>query len=205
MSQVEALFVESDGIYPHLLGKEHCWDISRDARGYLGPGPVVAHPPCHLWVSLAAVNWKRWGSRLPAWYEGGSDAGCFDSALQSVRLYGGVLEHPGLSHAWKHYGLTKPTWKGWRKTGENEYTCEVWQSAYGHRARKKTWLLYCGSNPPFELNWERKAGSHVIGGGINTGFSQGRPKMQKKEANASPTDFAKTLIKLAEHSKNEPS
>jgi hypothetical protein len=46
---VDALYVDPKGIYPRLLGPEHCWDEARDARTYAGPGPVVAHPPCQRW------------------------------------------------------------------------------------------------------------------------------------------------------------
>ena len=43
------------------------------------------------------------------------------------------------------------------------WVCEVWQSAYGHPARKRTWLLYCGTVPPLEAKWERPKGTHQIG------------------------------------------
>ena len=58
---VAALFVDasSHGIYPRLLGTQ-CWGEAQDARIYRGPDPVVAHPPCQLWVNMAAVNWKRY-------------------------------------------------------------------------------------------------------------------------------------------------
>jgi hypothetical protein len=36
--------------------------------------------------------------------------------------------------------------------GENEWTCEVEQGHYGHVARKKTWLIVVGPQPP-ELIW----------------------------------------------------
>lgn len=40
---IAALFVEPNGPYAGLPGVE-LWDLSRDARLYDGPYPVVAHP-----------------------------------------------------------------------------------------------------------------------------------------------------------------
>ena len=205
---VSALFVDADGIYPKLLGIKRCWYEARDARTYLEAYPVVAHPPCQRWVNMAAVNWKRYGRQLPAWYPGGDDGGCFASALASVRNFGGVLEHPAGSHAWAAHGLPRP-WRdncagnpmGWVGFGEIDgyapavWVCEVWQSAYGHAARKRTWLLYCGKRPQFELNWERKPGTHQVGW-----FDRNKPTLSKRAASATPEAFAHELIRLAEWS-----
>jgi hypothetical protein len=87
--KIAALFVEAGGRYFDIPNVDP-WDVARDARTYVGPHPVVAHPPCFLWVNLAAVNWKRYQRQLPAWYPGGSDGGCFESALASVRKWGGA-------------------------------------------------------------------------------------------------------------------
>jgi hypothetical protein len=38
----------------------------------------------------------------------GDDGGCFISALEAVRKWGGVLEHPAASSAWKAFGLKEP-------------------------------------------------------------------------------------------------
>jgi hypothetical protein len=198
---VDALFVAPDGPYPTLLGAEHCWDEARDARTYDGPGPVVAHPPCRLWVNLAAVNWERYGRQLPAWYAGGDDGGCFSAALEAVNRCGGVLEHPADTHAWVRHGLCPPTCIGWQPCLDGSWVCEVWQSAYGHRARKRTWLLYRGERHPIGLRWDAKPGTHVIGGGIHSGQAAGRPKMNTKEACASPVAFARELIRLARESR----
>lgn len=283
---VAALFVDDSerGVYPALLGDSARWGENRDARRYAGPLPVVAHPPCHLWVNLAAVNWRRYGRQRPAWYPGGSDGGCFAAALAAVRRWGGVLEHPAGSHAWAAHGLRKPEcraltphgpftieWQhslisnsvvpyrpfrdsrqfpsihaardyiakecdrvigdhrlldqstgqhiypveaykaariyddmfGWKVNkvdsawdAGREYVCEVWQSAYGHRARKRTWLLYCGKRPPFELDWTRKPGTHQCGW-----FDRNKPTVSKREASATPEGFARELIRLAEWSR----
>lgn len=197
---VAALFVDPQGEYPELLGESACWTEARDARTYTGPFPVVAHPPCHLWVNLAAVNWKRYERQRPAWYPGGDDGGCFASALAAVRRFGGVLEHPAGSHAWGAHGLCKPRTGRWECVGQCDGTaywvCEVWQSAYGHRARKRTWLLYCGVRPPFELDWTRKPGTHQCGW-----FDRNKPTVGKREASATPERFAQELIRLAEWSR----
>ena len=73
------------------------WDIHRDARLYNGPHPVVAHPPCSTWGQLASVNQARWGKMI------GDDEGCFEAALNTVRRFGGVLEHPADSVAWQRF------------------------------------------------------------------------------------------------------
>ena len=102
---VAALFVDPRGPYPELLGAERCWDADRDARTYAGPWPVVAHPPCQLWVNFAALNFKRYGGEHN---RPGNDGGCFAAALAAVREFGGVLEHPAFSNAWEAHGLTRP-------------------------------------------------------------------------------------------------
>lgn len=98
---VAALFVDADGIYSNRLHVE-VWDEARDARKYPGPYPVVAHPPCTRWCRLAGFVEARFG------YKQGEDGGCFDSALNSVRKFGGVLEHPAYSKAWDRFELPKP-------------------------------------------------------------------------------------------------
>lgn len=166
---VAALYVQTGGHYFGVEGVDP-WDQPRDARAYAGPYPVVAHPPCQLWTNFAHLNFKRYGGEHN---RPGNDGGCFASALTAVRRYGGVLEHPAFSHAWKAYGLLAPLRVGWIQASAQEWVCEVWQSAYEHPARKRTWLLYCGAKP-FELRWERQEGTHQIGW-----FDRIKPTMSK--------------------------
>ena len=196
---IAALYVDRRGQYFGRDGVDP-WNETRDARKYAGPHPVVAHPPCQLWVNMAAVNFKRWGGEhnRPAW-SGGSDGGCFASALASVRAYGGVLEHPAFSHAWEAHALTRPVGIGWQQTAASEWVCEVWQSAYGHKARKRTWLLYSGAQTPLELDWTRKPGTHHIGN--CGGPTATKPTVTKAEAIHTPPSFADALITLAKWSK----
>jgi hypothetical protein len=70
------------------------------------------------------------------------------------------------------------------------------QSAYGHPARKRTWIYYVGPEPP-DLNWDDPAGEAVIGGGINSGECVGRRKIEKREASATPPAFRDLLLSLA--------
>ncbi len=133
---VAALFVATNGVYFNLPDVD-AWDIARDAREYSGPHPVVTHPPCERWG-------RYWGGGPSARVKRtlGDDGGCFASALESVRKWGGVLEHPEASHAWRHHGLWTPPRNGtWVPAEPNGgWTCCVEQGHYGHAARKATWL-----------------------------------------------------------------
>jgi hypothetical protein len=123
------------------------WDVTRDARQYAGPHSVVAHPPCERWG-------RYWGGGPSAKVKRklGDDNGCFEAALNAVLSYGGVLEHPEGSHAWRKFGLmVPPKTGGWLRTPIG-WTCCVEQGHYGHRARKATWLYAVVPNPP-ELIW----------------------------------------------------
>jgi len=148
---IAALYVETGGSYYGLDGVDP-WGQDRDARKYAGPHAVVAHPPCQRWGKLWAGQplWiKRTGERKIK----GDDDGCFAAALQSVRDYGGVLEHPWGSHAWPHFGLAVPPRSGgWIKADAFGWTCCVEQGRYGHYARKPT-LLYAVDTYRQELHW----------------------------------------------------
>lgn len=147
---ISALFVETNGCYFNLEDVDP-WDEKRDARNYAGPYPVVAHPPCQRWGRF----WHG-STRKPHQFKLGDDSGCFESALQNVRKYGGVLEHPCDSRAWKHFGLVPPArHQGWQSAGDGiGFTCYVEQGHYGHFSRKPTWLYAVGCDLP-ELDWSK--------------------------------------------------
>jgi len=88
---VALLYVDPTGHYPQIVAE--WFDAARDARTYAGALPVVAHPPCQLWVNFAALNFQRYGGEHN---RPGNDGGCFASALANVRRCGGVLEHPAI-------------------------------------------------------------------------------------------------------------
>ena len=99
---IAALYVRTGGSYYGMPWAVDPWDEARDARLYAGPWPVVAHPPCQRWGKFYAgqpLHIKRTDERKKL----GDDGGCFDAALRAIRTYGGVIEHPRDSHAWKHF------------------------------------------------------------------------------------------------------
>jgi hypothetical protein len=181
---IAALFVEKGGAYWDLPGVDP-WDEARDARAYAGPWPVVAHPPCDRWHQLSAVNAKRWGFKI------NEDGGCFAAALDAVRRWGGILEHPAETRAFKFHRIPEPSRGGWQRTLDGLWTTEVDQAAYGHRSRKRTWLIYSGPDPN-PLNWSTTRGSHQIGN-----FDRTLPALPKAESAATPIPFRDLLIGIA--------
>ena len=145
---------------------------------------------------MAKVNYARWGGEHNKL---GNDGGCFESALSSVNRCGGVLEHPSQTYAWGEFGIKKPTRGCWSKSG-NGWVCEVWQSAYGHKANKATWLYYVGKEKPFDLDWSRPKGTHQVGFQDQRGKERNKPTLSKSEANATPEKFKEELYRLAVHS-----
>lgn len=144
MHPIAALFVETGGVYFDRPAVEP-WDQARDARLYLGPWPVVAHPPCQRWGRF----WHG-STRKPHQFMLGDDDGCFAHALAAVRRFGGVLEHPADSRAWEHFGLTRPErHRGWQRADiHGGWSCYVEQGHYGHASRKPTWLYLVGCERP---------------------------------------------------------
>ena len=191
---IAALYVETDGVYFGLPNVEP-WDVTRDARQYAGPWPVVAHPPCTRWCMMARVNQARWGAMV------GDDGGTFAAALAVVREFGGVIEHPAYSIAWATYGLLAPTHGAWmRSLFDAGWVTEVYQRNYGHLARKKTWLYYIGATPPPKLNWSNPEPS-VVWVGADRPLAElramGVRKATPKEAKGTPFAFRDLLISIA--------
>ncbi len=189
---IAALYVATGGCYFGLPNVDP-WDEQRDARKYEGPWPVVAHPPCQRWSSFAFVNYARWGGEHN---RPGNDGGCFASALEAVNKWGGILEHPAASRAWAAFGLARPARGEWTTSGYG-FVCEVWQSAYGHKANKATWL-YCNRTQTPPMRWERPVGAYQIGFHDQRGKERNKPTLPKRAANATPIPFRDLLISIAE-------
>ena len=223
--QIEALYIEPDGVYAGLPDVD-AWCEMRDARGYPGPLPVVAHPPCQRWGRF----WHG-STRKPHQYKLGDDGACFAHALLALAEWAGVIEHPCDSHAWRWFGLRAPNrHAGWQRTpgplvwwmdgatmrirdrraGE-WWTCYVEQGHYGHMSRKPTWLLSRGVDLPV-LDWSRGEQRLHPTALARYGYAKARRigmtamvggKDKTKIRNATPVEFRDVLIAMARSATNE--
>jgi hypothetical protein len=186
---IAALYVAKGGVYYGLPDVDP-WDEERDARLYAGPWPVVAHPPCARWcVPLAYVNQTRYGHRV------GDDGGCFESALHAVRRWGGILEHPANTAAWRAFGLPKPPLGRWKGSDAVGWVTDVSQVAYGCEASKRTWLYAHGMPCPQPLNYDRPAPRRLVSALRRT--TQTLPRLRGKAASATPPAFRDVLLNIA--------
>lgn len=125
-TDVVALYVDPRGPYSKLV--EQWYGEARDGKTYVGPLPIVAHPPCGPWGRLRHLSKNQ-------------DPWCGIRAVEQVRSFGGVLEHPSGSKLWEHCNLPKP---GDLPDAYGGRTIEVCQVNWGHVARKRTWLYLVG-------------------------------------------------------------
>lgn len=181
---VAALYIDPRGPYPRMEGVD-CWDEARDARLYDGPYSVVAHPPCGPWGKLRHM------------YRG-AEHDCAPRAVEQVRAFGGVLEHPAHSLLWAHCGMPEPgelpdAWGG--------RTIEVEQVRWGHPAQKRTWLYFVGVRdvgtfpPPREPTHWVSGGRKPrrTGGAVPPGIKVCSAQQRRR----TPQAFAEWLVELA--------
>lgn len=185
LEDVAVLYADPLGPYPSLV---RLWyGEQQDARTYDGPWPVVAHPPCGPWSSLRTLSKE-------------STKDLAFSALDKVRKFGGVLEHPRGSTFFRVAGLPLPGELP-DEFGGRTYT--VRQVDWGHVARKQTWLYVVGCSdfppapPPREpTHWAS---------GVHTPGARGKPPPGIKICSAqqrrrTPPAFAAWLIEVARRS-----
>lgn len=188
---VSVLYTDPRGVYHSMPGVD-AWDITRDARAYDGPGPCVAHPPCGPWTS----------TYLRQQYKG-ADRDCAIRAVEQVRAFGGVLEHPARSTLWDYFGLPKP---GDATDHEGGITYEVDQCDWGHVARKPTWLYVVrvdqsstmaklrrrrGRGAP--THWCSGSRTNKTGGSVPPGIKVCSAQQRRR----TPPAFAEFLVSLA--------
>lgn len=202
MNTIAALYVQRGGAYWDIEGVDP-WDEERDARLYAGPYPVVAHPPCERWG-------RYWGGGpmlhgTAAQKTLGDDGGCFAAAISAVRKWGGILEHPEASHAWRRHNVIPPLrYGGWSWAGDGiGWSCCVEQGMYGHRSRKPTWLYAAHvALPP--LRWGRAPKGVRMDEGFHSKEERRkaikvgvRARLPKWERAATPVEFRDLLISIA--------
>ena len=179
--KIAVLFARQDSIYK-TFPECDVYDIDRDAKKFNGIEPVIAHPPCRAWGRLRAFAKPRLGEK---------DLALF--AIEKVRQNGGVLEHPAHSTLWKAADLPV---KGFDNFGG--WTLSIYQSWFGHKGQKKTWLYIVGCLPkdipdlPINFN----AIEYTVGGSKAAGHN-GKKEMPKADREHTPVELAKWLIELA--------
>lgn len=183
--QVAVLFAREDSNYKTLPGCD-VWDIERDARRWPGGLPAVAHPPCRSWGRLRQFAKPRPGEKELAIF-----------AVEKVRRFGGVLEHPAESSLWLHCDLPRPgefpdEFGGW--------SIEIEQFHWGHRAEKATWLYIVGCNPNDIPPIPKREGrpTHCV---RPTKSYPRLPSITKAEREHTPPALAEWLCELARHCK----
>lgn len=177
---VAALYIDPRGPYPRLAGVD-CWDESRDARNYAGPWPVVAHPPCGPWSRLRMVCRKQDPLLAPL-------------AVEQVRRWGGVLEHPESSILWPHCNLPAPgafpdEFGGW--------SLELDQVSYGHAARKRTKLYIVGCSPSSVRVLKGGTPTHRVARDRRRTAIGNLKECSAEMRRRTPTAFAEFLVALA--------
>ena len=179
MADVAVLFAARRSIYKALGPALDVYDAERDARTWPGGCPVIAHPPCRSWGRLSHLSKAPAAERLLGFH-----------AVDCVRRYGGVLEHPEGSALWPCASLPRPGLVGRSRVRTDRfggYTLSVDQSWWGHRAPKRTWLYVVGVSPTrlplFSPSF--LAPSSLV------------ESMGYRERAATPRDFALWLVELA--------
>lgn len=178
-ADVVALYVDPRGPYPALVAEYY--EAERDARSYAGPWPVVAHPPCGPW------------GRLRYLCKSHDEAVHGPIAVELVRRFGGVLEHPLGSALWRACDIPQPgelpdQWGG---------RCfAVNQVAWGHPCPKPTWLYTVGVAPRVVVDGIRSGGTptHRITSGPRY---HERPSASRRLRRLTPPAFAAWLVELA--------
>jgi hypothetical protein len=162
------LCTRPDSVYK-ALGAD-CFDLARDARTYTGTRPVVAHPPCRAFGRLAHFAKPRPDEKSVGFW-----------CLETVRAFGGVLEHPAGSRLFARGFVPgmRDSLGGW--------LLPIRQQWFGHPARKDTWLYIMGCEPrdvpPIPL---------VLGEASRTVESQDRAARER-----TPIELARWLLDLA--------
>lgn len=185
---VAILFARADSVYKSM--GLNVWDMERDARNFPGGCPVVAHPPCRAWGRLRAFAKPRPDEKELAIF-----------AIDQVRKFGGVLEHPEASSLWPVGGLPAigevDDFGGW--------TLPISQHWWGHRAEKKTWLYIVGIEPaqipdmPFVLG----EATHTVCSSRRRALdgTRYRKEVSKAEREHTPPELAAWLVDLAKRCK----
>lgn len=175
---VSILFCHKKSIYKKLLGTD-CWDLERNAMLWRGGNSCIAHPPCAQWGAMAHLAHIKPAEKVLAIW-----------AVEQVRQWGGVLEHPASSRLWDVMSLPRP---GEPADQFGGWTLGIHQHWWGHEADKATHLYIVGCAPadippiPMVLGKAPRSMSP----------NHGRKELLKSKREHTPAALAEWLIELA--------
>ena len=178
---VTVLFAHRQTHY-RVLPDVEVYDQLRDARTWPGGSPVIAHPPCAQWGRLRQLATPKPEEKaLGPW------------AVEQVRKWGGVLEHPAGSKLWPTCKMPQPgqsdEYGGW--------TLDIDQVVFGHAAQKRTWLYVCGCRPeaapPIPAPGKRP--THSVTSSAATFYKL--PELSKRGRELTPPDLCAWLVATA--------
>lgn len=156
-----------------------CYDQVRNALSYSGKEPVIAHPPCRLFSRL-----KRF-AKAPA-----CEKILAYSAIATVRVNGGVVEHPNGSSLFADMNIPLDG----SRDAYGGYVRRVFMSDFGAKFKKDT-LIYIvgvepGNLPSYPISFDLPT---MV---IKRSKRSVMPYVSKKDRDMSPLLFCMYLIDI---------
>jgi hypothetical protein len=115
-------------------------------------------------------------------------------AVEQVRRWGGVLEHPEGSVLWLAARLPLP---GGLPDEHGGWSIEVDQVSWGHRARKRTWLYVVGVRPSDIVILRGGTPTHRIAVDRRKPNRSGLKELSAQGRRRTPRAFAEFLVAIA--------
>jgi hypothetical protein len=177
---IAVLFVTKDSVYKSIPECD-CYDIDRNARTFAGNQVLIAHPPCRLFGKMSHSSKFNQSEYSLAFF-----------AVDQVRRFGGIVEHPEGSKLWPALCLPRPAtgldfWRG--------QTIQVDQYNFGHLARKRTWLYIVGLS--FTPTSPIRTGKPKYALGVHLRDKHKYLDLPARYREGTPIDFALWLVALA--------
>lgn len=174
------LFTMSKSNYEYF--DTDCYDINRNALTFTGNQPAIYHPPCRSWSRLKYFSRHPPEEKLLAIW-----------SVVMARKYGGIVEHPSGSDLFKFFDIphnSQPDKYGGFLVSINQF----W---FGHRAKKKTLLYFCGLQidqlPSMPINFNAITHS-VAGTAPKYKQSYNQKPITLSERSSTPIELCKYLL-----------
>lgn len=160
-----------------------CYDEKRNALNFKSKIPAIYHPPCRKFSRLRGLSCAPDSEKELAYW-----------AIDNVRKYGGIVEHPHDSKLWKDKNVIKPgTYDEF-----GGFTICIDQSWFGYYTEKRTLLYIVGCKmkdiPDYHFNLDIKQ---------HRKFSNLTTK-QRSETTTDLCTFLKQIIQKIQKNKFRP-